>query len=230
LLDSALRSTGYIGCAKLNDDFPIYFYGPYNITKENRIQPYQGTELKSGTNAFTIRYANAINVTLIEAMDALNTLHVSSSPKIAEGDVLIISDCKTVDFFVIQHVSLQNDGTQWITSENNVSKYYEKYSEISEFEMNTFYIGKTDRKDFFGEPIYALYIKDKFAHKTELVEGINDMQIHYFVMENNSVIEKTSNELKEGDEIVGVSLRLGFVSLNYFLLQKTAYSDIAFRG
>jgi type IV pilus assembly protein PilW len=228
-LNTVLRSAGYIGCSKLTDDFPIYSSTSYNITKENRIQSYQGNELKSGTDAFTVRYANAINANLIETMKVPDVLHVTASPKITAGDVLLISDCKTADIFTVEQVSIESDGTQMIKADDALSKCYEIYAEVSALEINTFYIGKTDRKDLAGLPVYALYQKDKYSHKTELVEGVNGMQIQYFIEENGNIFEEKIPTVNQWNAVVGISLQLNFSSLNRFPLQKTEYHVIAFR-
>ena len=219
LLNSALRLAGYIGCAKLTDNFPIFYSESYKITSENKIQSYEGNELKTGTNAFTIRYSSSLNNTLITTMNKLDTLQISNYLKVSIGDVLLISDCKTADIFVVLNISIQKDGTQLLTADRNLSKRYEKNAEISLFNIDTFYIGKTDRKDKNGFPIWALYKKDQFAHKTELVEGITDMQIRY----------TNGNSIENGDSVIGVSVQLNFVSLNDIPLQKINYDYIALR-
>ena len=116
-------------------------------------------------------------------MHELNVLHITATPKISENTLLIISDCKNADIFIAQQISIESDGTQIIKADINLSKRYEPYAEVSVFNVNTFYIGKTDRKNANGSPIYALYLKD-LTHKTELVEGIVDMQARYMVSQN----------------------------------------------
>ncbi|MBV8802545.1 MAG: hypothetical protein JO131_06215 [Gammaproteobacteria bacterium] len=228
LLNGILHSVGYMGCAKLTDDFPIAFSTPYTFTQANKIQPYYGNELKPGTNAFTVRYVNNLGNTLIDTMSDTNILHVNNFIKIAIGDVLLISDCKSVDIFVVEHISIQGQ-TQIVTSDRKLSKRYEKNAEVSPFNIYTFYIGKTDRKDPRGYPVYALYEKDQFSHKNELVEGVNDMQIRYTTKENNIILEKNADLITDWTSVIGVSLQVIFSSLNYFPLQKTKYAYIAFR-
>jgi type IV pilus assembly protein PilW len=229
LLHGALRQAGEVGCAKIQNNFPVTTSQPYNITENNRIQSYQGSEVKAGTDALTVRYANAISGVLVEPMQAANSLHMSASPKIETGDVLLISDCETVETFTAQQISSSSDGTQFIITDTNLTKEYQQNAEVSEFEINTFYIGKTDRKDARGMPIYALYMKDKDAHKTELVEGVSAMQIQYAIFENGGIVEQRSNEIKEWSSVRGVSLQLDFESLNYFPLKKTEYMYVALR-
>lgn len=90
----------------------------------------------------------------------------------------------------------------------------------STHENNTYFIGKTKRKDDKGEPVYALYQVDINKQKRELVEGINDMKIQYTILKNNQLFDVAENEVTNEDKVVGVSITLTFTSLNAFYLQK----------
>jgi type IV pilus assembly protein PilW len=229
LIQGAIRIAGNVGCAALQDDFPVTTSEPYNITKNNRIHDYRGSEIKGGTDAFTVRYADAVSGLLIEPMQLANIIHMTGFPKIKAGDVLLISDCETAEMITVEQVSSSNDETQIIMTDKNLTKVYKENAEVSVFEMNAFYIGKTDRKDSKGAPIYALYMKDKASHKTELVEGISEMQIRYVVLQNGGISEERSEEVNDWSAVVGVSLQLVFESLNDFSLKKTGYTYVALR-
>jgi type IV pilus assembly protein PilW len=229
LLQGSLRQAGNVGCAKLQNDFPVTTSQPYNITEDNFIQPYWGSEIKSGTDAFTVRFANALGGSLIKPMEVANTLQITASPKIAIGDILLISDCQTAEILTVQQVSVASDGTQIILTDKNLTKIYKENAEVNEFEMNTFYISKTSRKDSSGKAIYALYMKDKTSHATELTEGVSSMQIQYAVLENGNIFEQHSNEVKDWSSVMGVSLQFDFDSLNFFPLKKTVYTYVALR-
>lgn len=229
ILQSELRMAGNVGCAKLQNNFPVTTSQPYNMTYDNRLHDYQGNEVKVGTDALTVRYANPLPAFLIETMHDLNNIHIAASPKMAVGDMVVISDCETAEMFDIQALSTASDGTQFIETNKNLTKQYKENSEVSEFEMNTFYIGKTDRKSATGVAIYALYMEDRNFHKTELVEGVDAMQIRYTVFEQGNMREKSSDEVENWAQVVGVSLQLDFDSLNFFPLKKTAYTYVALR-
>lgn len=229
LLNSAIRSAGFIGCARLQNDFQVKTTEAYTITPANRVQAYHGSEIKPGTNALTIRYASMINNTLLEAMHAKNTLHVTATPKISVGEALLISNCLSAEIFSAQQVIVESDNTQEIISSHDLSQLYDKNAELSELQINTFYVGRTDRKNVDGSTIYALYMKDITQRKTELVEGIDSLQIHYSVLENGNMIEHNENDILDWSAVRGVSLQALLISLNYFPLEKTEFSYVALR-
>ncbi len=94
-------------------------------------------------------------------------------------------------------------------------------------EMNYYFIGQTKRKTKQGGSIYALYRLDNKHPKTELVEGVNDMQIQYTILENNQMLNVNEKEIPPGAKIIGISLMLTFTSLNALSLQKSEYMYVS---
>ncbi len=213
-LSTNLRAAGYLGCAKLTDDFPLINYPPYALTPANKISSYRGEEMKSNSDAITILNASVSSATLVMPMHSYSTLYLSAKPHFSEGDVLLISDCKSAEIFLVKEASVVNQGVQKITTKKPLHTQYQQYAEVSQFESNTYFIGKTNRQYPNGASIYALYIKDIHQQKIELVEGLEDMKINYAINDN---------------EIAGVSITLLLSSLNDFLLQRKWSVYVALR-
>jgi type IV pilus assembly protein PilW len=206
-LHGNIRTAGYLGCAKLTDDFPIINYPPYELTRENKIS-------SSGSDTITIRGASISSATLVTSMRGYATLYVSGKPHFSEGDVLLISDCRSAEIFLVKKAAVISQGIQKITTKEPLHTQYQQYAEVSQFESNTYFVGKTNRQSADGSPIYALYIEDIYQQKTELVEGVEDMKIHYDINDNG---------------IVGISIALTLSSLSNFSLQKKWYTYVTLR-
>jgi Tfp pilus assembly protein PilW len=228
LLTQAVHSAGHVGCAKLNNALNLIADPKNKIMLANRIEAYQGAEVKAGTNAFTVRQASPITNSLIAAMSTDNKLHVSASPRFAVGDVLFISDCQHKEIFTVQALLLANDQTQYIVADRNLSHRYNESAEVSQYEINTYYIAKTSRKDINGREINALYLKNRKGYKTELVEGVDSMLIRYAVIEGE-MLETDSSNMKDATSVVGVSFEIGFNSLTHFFVSKKEYRYVALR-
>lgn len=168
LLNSDIRKAGYIGCAKLTEDFPLKNFFQYGMNLKNKISSTQ--------NEISVRHAGRHHANLIEPMQDYSKLSVTAQPRFSEGDILIISDCTAAEIFKVGHV-FNTKEIQQITPSEPLSNLYDKNAEVSQFEVNTYFIGETDRQRRSGEPIFALFKKDIHDQKSELVEGVNAMNI-----------------------------------------------------
>jgi hypothetical protein len=172
ILTSAIRTAGYVGCAKL-------------MTIDNKIEKYSGEEIKAGSDAMTINKVSVEHATLSKKMTDFTNLYVRGRPNFKEEDILFISNCKSAEIFKVKHVTQEGDEVQKIISEKHLSQKYDQYTEVSRIEKNTYFIGKTARFDENGSVVFALYEMSNNANKTELVEGVNDMKINFVVLEKN---------------------------------------------
>jgi Tfp pilus assembly protein PilV len=94
-------------------------------------------------------------------------------------------------------------------------------------EINSYFIAKTKRKNKLGQPIYALYQYDNKHIKTELVEGVNDMNIQYTVVDHNQLKHVSENEINNSSNVIGISIMLSLSSLNEMILNKNEYFYVA---
>lgn len=214
LLSTSIRMAGYTGC----EYFPV--------TSINRITDYKNSEMKTDTDAMTVWHAGNENTVLTKTMRGPSTLYTTTSVKFSAGDLLIISDCKSAEVFQVKQISAFINGTQKILSTKPLTKSYEKNAEVSLFKKESYFIADTGRLDETGKTVYALYMKDNHGRKTELVEGIDQMEIYYDVAGNNHLSERSGRELASDDVVMGVGLKLRFIS---FSLQKTGYIYAALR-
>ena len=178
ILSASIRTAGYLGCAKLTNDFPFMSYPPFTFTPKNKISTFKSNEIKEKTDGITIRQAALLNATLVRTMFDYHTLYVSLKPEFKQSDILIVSDCKTAEMIVADKV-FQTKHYQMITTKRPLTKLYETLTEISQFEMTSYFIGKTNRTNAQGKAIYALYAQNIHSHKTEIIDGVHHMEIRF---------------------------------------------------
>lgn len=167
LLQSDIHAAGYIGCAKLNYDFPLKNFPGYEFTSKNKIVVNE--------NTITLRHASVNHTYLTRAMQDSSTLHTTLETSFFADEILLISDCKSAEIFKVKKASA-NQYEQSITTTAPLSNQYLQNAEVSKLEINTYFIGKTSRQSRDGSPIYALYMTDVNKTKLELVEGVDGMK------------------------------------------------------
>lgn len=199
-LNNSIRLAGYSGCSH---------HFPFNPIDAN-------------AHSISVRYASNNAATLLASMQDNRYINVSQNPKLLLHKKLFISNCKTSEMFAAKSI-LHDNNSQKIEVEQPLQFRYEVFSEVSQLESKTFHVANTGRFDPLNQPIYALY-----ANKTELVEGVNEIQFRYSVLIDNKVVEKSADELNH-ETIVGVSIELTMHSLNQFNLNKKVYSYVALR-
>jgi type IV pilus assembly protein PilW len=229
ILNSDIRMAGYIGCVKLKNGFFIDNNTPFVLTDKNKIQNYSGPEIKAGSNAITLRHMAASHATLLQTMQDYSVLYVTAVPHFSNGDILLIADCKRAEIFLVKKVVILGNHTQKIISARPLSTLFKEYSEVGRFEVNTYFIGKTPYQTTKGLPIYALYRKDIHSYKTELVQGVNDMKIHYGIIDNGRLVEHPANEISDSPIVLSVSIKLTFNSIDALKLSKNEYSYVTLR-
>jgi hypothetical protein len=214
-LHTDIVTAGYMGCARLTNRFPLVNTTHIEFNAINKIVSDASSDMKPGSQAVTIRKASMQSVSLVKNMRSYSILYVSNTLAVSSGDVLLISDCKTADLFTVKEVQSLADNTQKIISEQPLSALYKLNAEVRQLEVNTYFIGETERKTQRDAVIFSLYKKDIHQHKLELVEGINDMKV------NIDVNQKGQQQ--------GVSIELNVGSLNDFILQKIWFIYVALR-
>ncbi len=223
LLSADLRMAGYTGCAKLRTGYPHSDYAAFSLTNENRIQPYHGIEVKEGSSGLTVRHADSQNAVLLTSMNQKEILYISSIPHFSLSDVLLVSDCKKSELFKAKEVGMQHDGIQKIVSEKPLHDLYGKNAEISLFDIDTYFVGRTNRLNVKGEAIYALYRLDNQFHKSEWIEGVEDMKMQYDILEGDRLVEKEEKEIIDWSKVVGISIMFTLSSNDTVPIKKNVY-------
>jgi type IV pilus assembly protein PilW len=204
-LEKELRLIGYQGCIDpdtttanvIADNPPVL-----NVTQSS-LQGYEVTSLGwspaiaadiadldgvaiEGSDVITIQRASDLKIDLSGNMasDNANVQLASNPANFQANDLLIITDCETVDVFRATNVS---SGSSTVTiahtnsanSTNRLSKAYPTTASIMEYHSNTFYVADTGRDNRYGNPVLALYQRDANGLKSELVEGVANLQLLY---------------------------------------------------
>ena len=188
ILEEGIRTAGFMGCAKLNDNFPLHNTTNIKFTADNVMGGYHAVtggwrpvlpedlkaKVKPGTDVLVIQKADQL-VDLTE--DMIDLRHMTAAANLKVGDVVLISDCQQADLLTVAQIRQQGD-KQIISSEKSLSHRYSKYATLSPFVSETYYIADSQRKNNLGQAIYSLYAKH---NGQELVPGVENMQITYGV-------------------------------------------------
>lgn len=204
IFSSELKKAGNIGCAKLSHDFPITSYKQYALNTQNKI-------IGNAANRIMIRYAEYPNATLIQSMDDNTKLYASQTIHFSRGDILIISDCKRAEIFEATQVNVLH-GKQEIISLSPLHDRYEKHAEISRLSINQFYVANTHRKDRDGTFIYSLYRENNHQGKSELIAGVNNMQVSYTINDSDQLKEMVATEVADWSKVKRVAVDLEMVA------------------
>ncbi len=205
ILRQHIRMAGFSGCGRFSSDFPFYNHLPQYISLNNKIAIYPHTDIKTNTDGITLWHAGIHHAKLSKNMQGYATLYVTANPIFAVGDNLIISDCKSVDLFKVKRVIIFHDGTQQIIAKTPLSKLYAQNAEISEFEWESYFVGDTGRLDLHEQPVYAVFMETQDGQKTELIEGVESMQIELASLEHDTLVIHKMGDVSDAAAVLGVS-------------------------
>lgn len=204
ILTTEIHRAGYIGCARLTEDFPLIFYPPFTLTPQNKIT-------SSPHNEMMVRHMSLPAAVLMEPLRNASSLQVSNHVHFTSGEILMISDCKKAEVFAVKEVEVVR-GMQVIYPVRPLQYHYEKQAEVSQLSINTYFIANTKRTYLDGTPLYALFVRDNNQRKFELVEGIQQMTIRYTVKQDGNLIELPAEQIAKGSTLVGVAIDLNLIS------------------
>lgn len=205
-LRNAIHTAGYMGCAKLSDDFPIHNQTSHDFSMSTRLSYDSDRDAKSDTQAFTAKYMRVQHTQINKKMQSDSILYTDGQFKFLEGDILMISDCQTVDIFTVRDAYFVNNDVQKIMTVMPLSKRYDRNANLGFFEENTYFVSDTGRKNVNGSSIYALYMKDIAHQKTELVEGVSAIHV---------------NAINDHDQkLLGLAVTILLDSINSYKIQK----------
>ena len=148
-----------------------------------------------GTDSVTVVFATAANTELNANMTSrTSNIVITSNPNnFRMSDALIISDCEISDVFgisnftgtdpgpyTIAHVLNDQNGDVVNSSTSLTKPYLANNSLIMSLSNATYSVQNTGRTDDAGNPVRALF-ETRGAANTEIVTGVEDMQIVYGV-------------------------------------------------
>jgi len=151
------------------------------------------------SDVISIMYASPTKATLAVDMEKRDdTIEITSNPlRLKKGDLDYIGNCASIEAFritnevsdeepfLLEHDSSLNEeplGYGAVSSSSNTffnGVYKAEDSSIRTLRVDTFYVGDTGRVGPSGNPIYALYRLDAMGETTELIEGVENLQVYY---------------------------------------------------
>lgn len=151
----------------------------------------------AGTDVIYVQHGSGRTTQLQTSManPTQNIISLARNPdQLAAGDLVMVSDCTSVDVFragsvgtTTTNVSLQISSS--LNSQANLSKAYQISGNaladpmrIMRYEATAYYIANTTRTDSRGLPIRSLFAQDLSTvsgTSLELVEGVENMQFLY---------------------------------------------------
>ncbi|CAA0109405.1 Uncharacterised protein [Zhongshania aliphaticivorans] len=205
LLGEEIRMSGYMGCTSIGTvtvnniatpaaavDFgpATVFVGQNDLAEGNALGAIEGSD------AVQIKRAST-NFIRLDGSTTAGTgfLNINSNTLgFVQDDYVLVSDCLNADVFRITNTPAQS-GVTTLNHENGaknsastLGKIYGLDAEVFGFETKNYFIRDTGRDTQAGNPIHALYVQQTVAGSggvmsaaTELVEGVEDMQISYGV-------------------------------------------------
>jgi type IV pilus assembly protein PilW len=250
ILANDLRMAGYQGCADTdtisanviannapNIAMPETSLQGAEVSLASAWQPSMPTDLGPissdplpGTDVVYVQHGSGRTAILATNMTNANTNPISldrNPDNLAAGDLVMISDCTSVDVFratavddsVANNVSLGFAATQ--NSQANLSRAYTVTGDplstamrVMRFEAHAYYVANTDRFDSNGDRIPALFMLDLSQPggvAMELVEGVENMQLLYGQQMTGGQIRYVSANATNLDFEEVISVQIGLL-------------------
>ena len=140
----------------------------------------------TNSDVITIQRASTTSMQLTGNMtaDNANIQTADNSGNIAAGDAVLISDCESADLF---RATSASSGTGTVTfahstgnnTTNRLSKAYGTDATIMKFINNTYFVADTGRNTKTGDNVLALFRKDQAGTVSEIVEGVENIQVQF---------------------------------------------------
>ncbi len=215
ILAEDIRMVGYVGCSDpsvmqvtvmadegADKDFRNTYLRGFEVASGGTFSPalpsgdsledIQGAgagNARGGSDVFQVKFAGRTGAKLVENSDAVNAnIKVDSNPtELDQGDLAMVSDCKSAHIFEITNVVNSGGANPRITmthggNANTPHKMLPGYTDKAElltYQEMTYFVGDTGRDTPSGQDIYALYKKEGTDAAQELLEGIEFLQVSY---------------------------------------------------
>ena len=260
-LASEIRMAGYMGCLRL-DEVQVNIMAdpaPAGITDvlgaliavrgKDDVDASNEWGASVDTDVLMLHSAVGNSMQLVGNINPNNAnIQVAGNAEgLKKNDTVIISDCTSADIFRIVNSPSTSDQKTTITHSSGgnysskLSKIYGKDAEVLRFEYVNYYIKETSRKSPAGQPIRALYVKrtqelsSVEAAETELVEGVQNLQIEYGIRTGASLVAdeyRTAADVTDWGRVVAVRFRLLMQSADNNAVARSgaAAQSISFNG
>lgn len=213
LLAHDIRTAGFIGCIKLSSNVNIQHPSDIDLTTNNSLHGYASNQLPADMKSIAKVVVPGTDLIVIEKMsDQLMPLTTIVKHSIyMNNELIIISDCNKAKI-------VRYPGDSVITSEINKQDNFSSLAQTAPLVKVVYYISDTTRKTLKGEPILALYRKNLWGIKneqTEIIDGIENMQIRYGIKSNTSkqINYSPATQITDWTNIVAVKIYLLLISM-----------------
>ena len=243
-----VRMAGYMGCNSTGGIAPNVIADPPaegefkaiegldDVPKDNDLDALLGTDVLS------IRRGSTQSIRLTGNTDPVNAnVHIDeNSVGFVKGDYVLISDCTSADIFRITNNPEPKAGgkkkavlthAKNTNTSNKLSKAYGPDAEVFGFVSSQFFIRDTERDTGGGNPVTSLYFRERAiasggAHSaaTELVEGVENLQLMYGVDDNDDrSVDRyiAAGSVSDWDTVLSVRVELTMVALDEGVVGKT---------
>lgn len=211
-LTNEIRMAGYIGCSHLNTNVVSQAMGNVTLSAHNRILGYSSAQLPKELFSLSPAAAPGTDLLVITKMstNSVPITQITTRSHFLKNTWLIISDCTSAEL-----VRCPNNFAS--AKQMHIDTQFSDQAEVAPLQKIVFYIGDTQRKSHSGFPILALYRKDLINVKqqqTEVVEGVNNMQIRYGIHTtlNDNINYYPANQIRDWSNVVSVKIKLFLVS------------------
>ncbi|MCB1800974.1 MAG: PilW family protein [Gammaproteobacteria bacterium] len=140
-----------------------------------------GVNMVPGTDSIEIRGPLRSNINMVSGpmltTDPITIVGAASG--FATNEYLLISDCGSATILRAASVTAGSTTTTITYSGGALAAPYQGDAVVMEFATHTYFVGSTGRNNASGQAITALYRWDGAGSATELVDGVENMQIEY---------------------------------------------------
>jgi type IV pilus assembly protein PilW len=265
-----IRMAGFLGCGNI-DAIPLtnivknidttdpdksysVIYSPATILKGyNNVIDGNDYGAVAGTDVLIVRKASGVGARLAETM-ASTTADIKllgNNLNAKQGDVLLITDCKTAHVFRASAVSAPDAAGNVTISHaastfnasgefiyDGTGKKYQPDAEVLAFESVTYSVRDTGRTTPGNQKILSLFVETRGPNQggpatlaptyvTELVEGVQDMQLEYGIDNSADGVVDMANVyvdaagVTDWSKVVSVRINLLMQSTHEGLVAKT---------
>lgn len=158
ILKKAIKTAGFIGCAKFTEDFPILNHSDISFSSRTKIN-------FPDTHTLVVERASLTSAALVHDMRGQSTIYITDDLTIHPGDTLWIADCKTADIFVVKTISGHHP--QKITTVQPLSRLYAEDAVVRFVEI----------KRYFVDPTQNVLYEENNKGKMALIDHIQAMYL-----------------------------------------------------
>ena len=210
LLVHSIQQAGWMGCSVIAPDIAFNNHTALDISANNRVSVYAGSDKKQDSEGVTVWYAGNEEGLLAADMLQLSVLSTLSNVKISAGDFLLITDCQSTELVEVKQVMRMSNGEKKISLMQPLTKIFFKNAEIRKLEITSYFISNTGRMDARHHVVYGLFAKTIHHSKVELIENIDDMQVSGDEVEDDHVVQKNLAENSDASKLQGLLMTLHF--------------------